>query len=93
MPLHDVVPAPQRHPPLTQLAQVPHVTPHAPQSYGSVFTSTQALLQLVNPLAQLSVHAPCEQTCVVVQLTPQPPQFDGSLCVCVQTPPQNEPLL
>ncbi len=79
--------------PLAQVALLPQMFAHAPQSYGSVWRSTQALLQLISPVPQVVVHAPSEHTWLVPQATPQPLQFFGSLCTSVHTPAQRIPPL
>jgi hypothetical protein len=92
-PLQLVVPAPQVHMLLTQLAPAGHTLPQLPQSLGSDVVSTHALLQLVCPVAHDVVHAPLEQTCPLPQTLPHAPQLFGSPCVFVQTPLHRWPLL
>jgi hypothetical protein len=52
--------------------------PHAPQWLTSVFSSTQAPLQAVNPAAHTKPHAELEQVAVpfagAMQMVAQPPQ-------------------
>jgi hypothetical protein len=93
IPLQLVSPPPQAQAPFVQLAPVPHTVPQAPQSLGSLVRSTHALEQLVSPDAQLVVQAPLEQTWPVAQASPQPPQFEGSPWMLVQTPLQRVPPL
>ncbi len=64
---------------------MPQAWPHEPQLAGSVFTSTQAPLQRVRPVAQVCWQVPALHVCPAGQTLPQIPQFDGSLEVSVQT--------
>jgi hypothetical protein len=50
------------HAPLAQIWPPAQVTPQAPQLFRSFCVSTQALLQLVPPLAQSSTQAPVRHT-------------------------------
>jgi len=63
-----------------------HVVPHVPQLAGSLEVSTQELPHFVVPPAQLSAHAPAEQTCPGVHAVPQTPQLSGSLVTSTQPP-------
>jgi hypothetical protein len=56
---------------------------------GSTAVSTHDWPHCVVPAAQVSAHAPFEQTCALVasQVVPQTPQFSGSVFVFVQVAP------
>ena len=87
------MPKPQAQVPLVQLAPLPHWVVQVPQANGSVFKSTQALLQLVRPEAQTVVHLPNEQTWPEEHLVPQPPQLLTSLWVSTHAPEHSVVLL
>src|SRR6185436_1999935 len=74
--------------PPEQTSPASQAVPQAPQFFGSMVTSTQALPHLVLPPAQLRPHTPAEQTSPAAQTVPQVPQFFGSKSVMVQTPLQ-----
>jgi hypothetical protein len=76
----------------TQTSPPVHALPQLPQSWELVVGSTQAPLQSVSPVAQVAVHAPCEQTCDVPQATPHPPQLLGSDVVSTHRPAQSRPV-
>ena len=95
-PLQSAWPAGHAHMPFEHCWPCAHVVAHAPQWSVSLVKSTHAPLQFVSvappSVAQVSAHAPLEQTGAVTgQTLPQPPQLVGELCVDVQTPLQSVP--
>jgi hypothetical protein len=64
-----------------------HVTPQAPQFFGSVAVGTQAPLHSAVPVGQAPTQAPAAQTSPAPQALAQAPQFRTSVRVSRQTPP------
>jgi len=84
--------------PLTQACSVPHTFPHMPQLLWSVrvFTShpfPRCMSQSAKPMLHTYPHIPPEQVTVAFaacgQTVPHEPQFDVSVWVLRQTPPQS----
>lgn len=61
------IPPAQTRPPLQTM-------PQPPQLLASVSVDTQAFAHLVSPAAQSVLHAPCEQTCVLLHAVAHLPQ-------------------
>jgi hypothetical protein len=80
------------HWPAWQYWSRPQCTPHAPQFVGSERVSRQywfgAVPHFANGAAQVAAQLPLEQTCPAGQAFPQAPQFQPSVAVSTQTPPQ-----
>jgi hypothetical protein len=80
------------HVPCTQLAVPPagctQVLPQAPQWARLVFKSTHEPLHSTRPEGQSSRHTPAAHTCPTAHVTPQRPQFLGSLATATQALPQ-----
>jgi hypothetical protein len=88
-PPHEFCPGGQAQVPFTQVDPGPQATPHAPQLKSSLCRFTQALLQLVRPPPQLSVHWPSEHTSGLLQAAPHPPQLAGFVARSTHWLPQN----
>ena len=89
-PLHTVSDEPHPHVPAAHISPGEQAIPQALQFIASVWRSTQALEQLVWPVAQPAAHAPLAQTGVAPeQAVPQPPQLAGSVCTFTHFPPQS----
>jgi hypothetical protein len=63
--------------------------PQPPQLSGSREVSTHWLVHNTSDDGHETVHTPPTQNCPVAQTVPQAPQLCASLCLSVQTPPQN----
>lgn len=74
------------HIPTPQLAVVAHTVPHPPQLFGSVFSSTHAVVVPVPhiPWVVGHTHALFTQLAPAPQCRPHPPQLAGSLVVYTQ---------
>jgi hypothetical protein len=88
-PPQDDWPAGQAHVPLVQLSPPVHATPQAPQSRSSEVRLTQALVQSVRPVPQVSVQTPAEQTSPAGQGAPHAPQSCGFDARSTHAPEQN----
>jgi hypothetical protein len=66
------------------------VTPHAPQSSGSICVYAHPPPHSVCPARHRARHAPREHTSVPLQTTLHPPQLFGSLLMSVHTPLHND---
>jgi hypothetical protein len=64
------------HEPFEHTSPPLQIVPHLPQSFGSLFSLTQAPLQLTWPVGHVAAHAPFEQTPPSHEI-PHAPQFDG----------------
>jgi len=62
-----------------------HTLPQPPQLEVSLVVSTQAASHVVL-VPQSTAHAPFWQTCPVLQVLPQAPQFFGSELLLTQLP-------
>jgi hypothetical protein len=67
----------------------PQALPHLPQFWPSVAMFTQLVPHWVSPVAQVEPQAPCEQTCVEVQVVVQLPQCAPSDFVSMHMPLQS----
>jgi hypothetical protein len=84
-------------PPPLEATQVPNEQPmpmpqtvvQLPQCWLSVWRSTQAPEQIVEPCKQVDEQWPAEQAWPPVHMTPQPPQLLGSATTGMQWPLQN----
>jgi hypothetical protein len=65
-----------------------HTWPQLPQFAGSRLVSAHEPLQLLVPVAQLSVHVPCEQVELLLHAVAQAPQCAASDERSLHTPPQ-----
>jgi hypothetical protein len=83
---HEIVPNGQVQAPAVQVNVPAQSTPQLPQLLLFDFRSTQAPAQLVRPALHVAVHVPRLHACPVGQVTPQAPQFTGSLSRFTQTP-------
>src|SRR5262249_11699332 len=77
-------------PPPAQPSPAPQLWPHVPRLWLSVALWTQWLLQGEGPGRRVALHRPPEHARLPVHVVPQPPQFDGSVTVSMQWPPQND---